>query len=121
MADCNIGALPVVKDQDVLVGMVTDRDIVVKADAKNVNLKSTPVGAVMSRDIQSCAPDDEVEDAARLMAVQQVRRLPVVKNGRLVGFLALVDMAVGLKDHLEIVQGMLSKISRPARPDCEAA
>lgn len=120
MADCNIGALPVVKNGDVLVGIVTDRDIVVKADAKNMDLTTT-VESIMSKDIQSCAPDDDIEDAASLMAVHQVRRLPVAKDGHVVGFLALADLAVSMKDKPEVVHGMLSKISKPAKPECEAA
>lgn len=91
MAECDCGALPV-EDQDRLVGMVTDRDIVVRALAQG--RADARVSDVMSRDIRYCFDDEEVDAVAHNMADIQMRRLPVVnRDKRLVGILSLGDIA----------------------------
>lgn len=88
----NIGALPV-GENDRLVGMVTDRDIVMRAVADERNPGTTTVREVMSEGICYCFEDDEVDQAAEVMAQHQVRRLPVLnRNKRLVGVVALADI-----------------------------
>jgi CBS domain-containing protein len=74
MAESDTGALPVGED-DRLVGVITDRDIAVRAVAKNLS-PDTLVGDVMSREVLYCFEDEEVEHVARNMADQQIRRLP---------------------------------------------
>jgi CBS domain-containing protein len=92
----NVGALPV-GENDKLIGMVTDRDIVVRAVADNRGPGTTSVRDVMSERIYYCFEDDDIEQAARTMAEHQVRRLPVVNSQkRLVGIVALAD--IGLSD-----------------------
>jgi CBS domain-containing protein len=93
MRDENIGALPVAKDGE-LVGMITDRDIVARAVAENRLPSNAAVSTVMSEGVYYCYEDDSIEDAARIMAEHQVRRLPVLdRDQRLVGILALADIA----------------------------
>ena len=88
----NIGALPV-GENDRLIGMVTDRDIVVRAVAENRPAGNTAVREVMSERIYYCFEDDDVGDAAETMAEHQVRRLPVLnRDKRLVGVVALADL-----------------------------
>src|SRR5688572_21463598 len=84
----DVGALPVVDDGGRLVGMVTDRDIVVRAIADGRNPDSVSVDEVASRDVVTVEPDQDLDEALRLMAQHQVRRLPVVEDGRLVGVVA---------------------------------
>ena len=92
MRSCDIGSLPVSRD-DKLVGMVTDRDIVVRAIADGLDGGCT-VGKVMSEDLKTCGIDDTVEQAADRMSDLGVRRLPVVdREGRLVGFMSLSNIA----------------------------
>jgi CBS domain-containing protein len=93
MSECDAGILPVGED-DRLVGMVTDRDIVVRAVAKGLP-PSTPVRDVMSDDqVLYCFEDDDVADVAENLAEQQVRRLPVLnRDKRLVGIISLGDIA----------------------------
>ena len=92
MRSCDIGSLPVSRDER-LVGMVTDRDIVVRAVAEGLDL-DTPVSRVMSGDLTVCCDDDTVEQAADKMSDHGVRRLPVVdREGRLVGFMSLSNVA----------------------------
>lgn len=88
----NIGALPV-GEHDRLVGMVTDRDIVVRAVAEDRAPGAVSVRDVMSDHIYYCYDDDDVEEAAEAMAEHQVRRLPVLnRKKRLVGVVALADL-----------------------------
>jgi CBS-domain-containing membrane protein len=92
MADADIGALPV-EDSDRLAGMITDRDIAVRAIAAGMG-PDTMVGDVMSPEVLYCYDDDEIDDVCENLADVQVRRLPVVnRDKRLVGILSLADMA----------------------------
>jgi CBS domain-containing protein len=92
MEDCDIGSLPVA-DGDRLVGMITDRDIAVRAVARGMS-SETPVSEVMSKEVLYCFDDDEVPNVAKNMSDIQVRRLPVVnRDKKLVGILSLGDLA----------------------------
>ncbi len=93
MRDHNIGVVPVVDDQQNCVGIVTDRDIVVRGLAERMD-GTAQVEQVMTSDVVFGRPDMTVDEASRVMADQQIRRLPVVENGRLVGIVAMADMAV---------------------------
>ncbi len=96
MRSCDIGSLPVSRDEK-LVGMVTDRDIVVRAIADGLD-GSCPVSRVMSEDLKTCSVDDTVEQAADRMSDLGVRRLPVTdRDGRLVGFMSLANVASAQK------------------------
>jgi CBS domain-containing protein len=93
----DVGSIPVV-DGDRLVGVVTDRDIVVRGIADGSDPKAVQVGDIASRDIVTVRPDDDLDEALRLMAQHQVRRLPVVEDGQLVGVVATADLAHEVKD-----------------------
>jgi CBS domain-containing protein len=93
MREEHIGSLPVTQDEQ-LVGMVTDRDITTRVVAESADPKTTSVGDVYSRDLISVEPDKDLEEALRLMARHQVRRLPVVDKGKLVGIVAQADIAL---------------------------
>jgi CBS domain-containing protein len=99
MAELDAGALPV-GENDRLVGMITDRDIAIRGDAAGCDPTTTPVERIMSREaVKYCYEDDDVDDIARNMADQQVRRLPVVnREKRLVGIISLGDIARGRAD-----------------------
>jgi len=92
MAEIDAGALPV-GENDRLVGMITDRDIVVRAVAQGRSV-DTKVAAVMSKEVLYCFDTDEIDDVARNMGKARVRRLPVVnRDKRLVGIISLGDLA----------------------------
>ena len=92
MAECDAGALPV-GDNDRLVGVITDRDIAVRAVAKHLS-PDTPVREVMTRQVLYCYDDEDVEHVARNMGDNQVRRLPVLnREKRLVGIVSLGDLS----------------------------
>ena len=89
----NLGALPVTDRGSKLVGMLTDRDIVLRCVALGGDARTMTAGDVMTRGVVTATPDVKVDDAAKRMGRGQVRRLPVVENGKLVGMLSLADMA----------------------------
>jgi len=92
MARIESGAVPVVED-DKVVGLITDRDIVIRVIAEGLGL-DRPVSEVMSEDVQTCTEDDNVADAAAKMGSHQIRRLVVLNDqGRLTGILSLGDIA----------------------------
>src|SRR5207249_4621426 len=112
MRDGDIGAVPVV-DGGVLVGIVTDRDIVVRsiAGGKDAN---TPVSEAMTTELFTVTPDDFVFAAIRLMGDKQVRRVPVINsNGALAGIIAMADVALEMEDEREIAE-TLEEISSGA-------
>lgn len=90
----NIGALPVCREDGKLCGMVTDRDLVVRCLASGKLPENTKVKDVMTARVVSAAPDMDIGAAAHLMGRQQIRRLPVVEDGRLRGMVSLGDLAV---------------------------
>ncbi len=93
MLSIETGAVPIVEG-DKVVGLITDRDIVLQVVAKGGQL-STPASEVMSGDVQTCKEDDSLADAAAQMASHQIRRLIVANDaGKLVGILSLGDIAV---------------------------
>jgi CBS domain-containing protein len=93
MRDSDIGDVIVIEDGQVS-GILTDRDIVVRAVAEGRDADSTPVSDICTTGIQAIEPDASVDDALRMMREDDIRRLPVVKNGRPVGIISLGDLAV---------------------------
>ena len=89
----NIGSLPVCSPDGRLRGIVTDRDIVLRCIAVEDDPAQTPVRDVMTRGCFTVGPDEDCREATRLMAARQVRRLPVVQQGQVVGILSLGDLA----------------------------
>jgi CBS domain-containing protein len=89
----NVGSIPIVHD-DRLIGIVTDRDIVVNVVAEQKDAQSLPVGGMASRELVTVGPDEPLDEALRLMARHQIRRLAVVEDRtRLVGILSQADVA----------------------------
>ena len=89
----NIGSMPVCGTDGKLCGVITDRDIVTRCLAAERSPDRTKVRDVMTGQVLSVTPDTEVTAAARMMGARQVRRLPVVENGRLCGMISLGDLA----------------------------
>jgi CBS domain-containing protein len=118
MESDDVGAVPVV-DGDRLVGIVTDRDIVVRAIAKDKDPRGMPVAEVSSRELVTVNPDDDLSDALKLMAQYQVRRLAVTaEDDRLVGVVSQADVALQGKDKDtgEVVQGISRQPQGPRTP-----
>ncbi|RHW40044.1 CBS domain-containing protein [Lysinibacillus yapensis] len=114
MKDLDVGSIPIVEDGH-LKGTVTDRDIVVRGVAEDVSLNN-PVSEILSPDVVTGNVDMSVEEAAELMAENQIRRLPIVEEDRLVGIVSLGDIAVKDRSN-ENTDTALENVSQPAAPD----
>jgi CBS domain-containing protein len=103
MRDGDMGALPIVENGK-LVGIVTDRDIVVRAVAEGKDFNSE-IGTVMTTEIFSAKEDEFVFEAIRLMGDKQVRRIPIInESNELVGIIAMADIALEMEDEREIAE-----------------
>lgn len=110
MADIDVGSLPVC-DGEKLQGMITDRDIVVRALAEGRSFE-TPVSDVMTAEVEFAFADDDLDEAADKMAEAQIRRLPVIDHDRrLVGILAIGDVSGKVRD--TTAGRTLEEISKP--------
>jgi CBS domain-containing protein len=110
----DIGVVPVL-DGARIVGMLTDRDIVLQVVANGADPKTTPVNAVMSRGSISVFDDQSVEEAVDLMKKYQIRRLPVLdRTNKLVGIVSLGDIAVDV--HAGLSGKALKEVSEPSAP-----
>jgi CBS domain-containing protein len=98
MEEEDVGSVPVVSGDNVLVGLITDRDIALRVVAAGKDPHSTTVGEVATKDISPAYPDEPLDEALEQMAYLQVRRLPVIENDRVVGILAQADVVQEVKD-----------------------
>ena len=95
MWDYDFGAMPVVDDEDRVMGMITDRDIAIAASTKGRLATEITVGEVMSGNVYACALDEEISSALKTMRRERVRRLPVIgKDGKLAGVLSINDVVL---------------------------
>lgn len=107
----DIGAIPIL-DGDQLAGMITDRDIVIRAVAKGKDPRGMPAREISSREVVTVRPDSNLSDALELMASHQVRRLPVVdEDNRLIGVVSQADIALAARE--KAVGEMVEEISKP--------
>jgi CBS domain-containing protein len=116
----NTGAIPVV-EEDELIGIVTDRDLVMRCIAEGGDPTDMTAEDIVSEEVETINPDSDIEEALQLMSQKQIRRLPVVDNGELIGMISIGDIAVKQGDQEEsgralkdVSQGV--KNSRVARP-----
>jgi CBS domain-containing protein len=121
MDELNVGALPVC-DGERLVGMITDRDITVRATSIGAAPDDARVEEVMSADVRWCFEDQPVEEVMQQMADTQIRRVPVVSHDdahKLIGIVALGDLATKTADgaQKQEVEQAMEKISSPSEPD----
>lgn len=115
MKEHNIGAVPVCVENRKLIGIITDRDIVLRAIASGKDINTLAVDEVMTLNPVTATPETEVHEAARVMSAKKVRRLPIVSNDSLVGIVSLGDISVEpqLSNN---AQHTLSNISQPSSP-----
>lgn len=115
MDDINVGALPVC-DGDRVVGLITDRDIVIRSVSAGQDPNSTRVQDAMTSPINFCFEDQDVREVASILKDKQIRRLPVLsRDKKLIGIVSLGDIAVDAKDR-NLSAELLEDVSKPAKP-----
>jgi len=118
MDELNVGALPVC-DGRRLIGMITDRDITVRATAAGLDPQDTQVSEVMTDHMRWCTEDQSTDEVMKQMGDVQIRRLPVLNDKRqIVGIVSLGDLAVRQDGHID---GVLREVSQPSQPDRPSA
>lgn len=118
MAEDDVGVLPILSSGE-LVGIVTDRDIAVRGVAAGITADA-PIHRIMSDQVATCAPDDDIETAVLLMGREQIRRMPVCDDrNRVVGIVALADLADHDPDKREVTEA-LADICEPSGMHCQA-
>lgn len=114
MKSCDVGVLPIIKKEDEIVGMITDRDIVVRVIAQNLDPKSTPVTEAMTPEPLCCFEDTDMQEAAKMMEDKQVHRLLVLgSDNEATGILSIGDIATKMKDE-HLLHEVLETICEPA-------
>jgi len=117
MKQQDIGVLPVVEDlqNKRLVGILTDRDLAMQVLAERRDPGTTTVGEIMCRRLITCSPDDDCDQAVRLMENNRLRRIPVVdQSGRVVGIISQGDLALRMRDAMKTAE-LVTEVSRPGR------
>lgn len=115
MRSRNIGVMPVCDSRGRLAGMLTDRDITIRCVAAKLDPSNTPVEDVMSRGAVTAEPEEDVHQALEKMHAEQIRRLPVVREGKLVGMLSLADVARNHSMDMEAARALSSITSNICR------
>lgn len=118
MAERDVGVLPILSD-GMVIGIVTDRDIAVRGVAAGISPRA-PIRRVMSENVATCSPDDEIETILALMSREQIRRMPVCdERNRVVGIVTLADLADRDPDKKEVTE-TLADICEPSGLHCQA-
>jgi len=114
MRESDAGIIPVVENENKLVGLITDRDIVVRAVADGEDITTTKAEDVMTSELHTASPDDRIFDVIRKMGDKQIRRVPVVgADGNLQGIISMADIALETEDDHELAE-VLEEISSGA-------
>ena len=112
----NVGAIPIVENAEKVLGMVTDRDIVLNMADYNFDPANTFALKLMTDKLYTVKPEADLSSALALMKKQQIRRLPVMEDNKLVGMLAIGDIAVRSDYNMEMSEA-ISEISMPDKPE----
>ena len=112
----NVGAIPIVENAEKVLGMVTDRDIVLNMADYNFDPANTFALKLMTDKLYTVKPEADLSSALALMKKQQIRRLPVMEDNKLVGMLSIGDIAVRSDYNMEMSEA-ISEISIPDRPE----
>lgn len=92
MSDNKIGCVPVCDEKNEVVGIVTDRDVILRTIACDKDCKNTPVSEIMTTNVCLCNANSEIEEAEKLMSQNAIRRLPVIENNKIVGIITLGNL-----------------------------
>ncbi len=120
MREQDVEAIPIVEEGE-LIGIVTDRDIVVRCIAEGKDPAEVAADEVLSGELQTVEPDSDVEQARRVMAEHQIRRLPVIEKGMLVGMVSLGDLALKIDQEEQVADTVEDISARVKATDKKAA
>lgn len=111
MCNKHIGCIPVCDSSKTIVGLVTDRDVILRSIACDKDIKNTPISDIMTCKVCCCGPDEEVNEAEKKMSDEQIRRLPVVdENNKIIGIITLGDLCANQNVNTEGVCETLENI-----------
>lgn len=110
MCNSHIGCVPVCDESKNVVGLVTDRDVIMRAIACDKDYKTTPVSDIMTCKVCCCDANSDIEEAEKLMSQNAVRRLPVIENNKIIGILTIGDLAKNQNVNTEDVCDTLENI-----------
>jgi CBS domain-containing protein len=101
LAELNIGAVVVSRDETTIAGIVSERDVVRRLHERGARLLDAPVSEIMTAEVRTCEPDHAVDDLRKVMTTHRIRHIPVTKDGRLVGIVSIGDVVKSAIDELE--------------------
>lgn len=111
MCNKHIGCIPICDNNKTVVGLVTDRDIILRSIACNKDIKTTPVSDIMTCNVCYCTQDEEINEAEKKMSNEQIRRLPVVdENNKIIGIITLGDLCKNQNINTDEVSKTLENI-----------
>lgn len=112
MSDNHVGCIPVCNDKQEVVGLVTDRDLILRCVACDKDAKGTMVSDVMSCNVCVCDPNEEVNEVESKMSHLQIRRIPVVENNKVIGMVTIGDLASNKNVNTQSVCNTLENICK---------
>ena len=113
MCNKHVGCIPVCDNTKTIVGLVTDRDVILRSIACDKDIKNTPISDIMTCKVCCCSPNEEVNEAEKKMSDEQIRRLPVVdENNKIIGIITLGDLCANQNVNTEDVCQTLENICR---------
>ena len=119
MRQNHIGCIPVCDDSKKVVGLITDRDILLRTIGCGKEIKNIPISEIMTCNINCCTPETDICDAEKTMSNNQIRRIPVMENNKIVGILTLGDLAKNKQIDTEDVGITLEDICNCDRNNAE--
>jgi len=120
MCNKHVGCIPICDENKTIVGLVTDRDVILRSIACNKDIKTTPVSDIMTCQVCSCGPDEEINEAEKKMSNEQIRRLPVVdENNKIIGIITLGDLCANQNVNTNEISQTLEKICKDNNKNAE--
>jgi len=120
MCNKHVGCIPICDENKTIVGLVTDRDVILRSIACNKDIKTTPVSDIMTCQVCSCGPDEEINEAEKKMSNEQIRRLPVVdENNKIIGIITLGDLCANQNVNTNEKSQTLEKICKDNNKNAE--
>lgn len=110
MCNKHVGCIPVCDSNNNILGLVTDRDVILRSIACDKDVTNTPVSDIMTCKVCSCNPNTEISEAEKMMSDNQIRRLPVIENNKIVGIITLGDLTTNQNVSTQSVCNTLEKI-----------